>query len=56
LLAGTAVARATPDGYTLFFAASATPTIAPHVQKSMPYNPLKDYTPVVLVVNAPNVF
>ncbi len=55
LLAGTAVARATPDGYTLFFAASATQTMAPHVQKSMPYDPLKDYTPVGLVVNAPNV-
>ncbi len=55
LLAGTAVARAVADGYTLFFAASATQTMAPHVQKSMHYDPLKDYSPVGLVVNAPNV-
>ncbi|QHE86695.1 Bug family tripartite tricarboxylate transporter substrate binding protein [Hydrogenophaga sp. BPS33] len=54
-LAAAAVAKAQPDGYTLFFAASATQTIAPHVQKSMPYDPLKDYTPVGLVLNAPNV-
>ncbi len=54
-LAASYVAKAQPDGYTLFFAASATQTIVPHVQKNMPYDPLKDYTPVGLVVNAPNV-
>ena len=54
-IAAAAVAKAQPDGYTLFFAASATQTIAPHVQKSMPYDPLKDYTPIGLVLNAPNV-
>jgi tripartite-type tricarboxylate transporter receptor subunit TctC len=54
-VAANQVAKSLPDGYTLFFAASATQTIAPHVQKNMPYDPLKDYTPISLVVNAPNV-
>ena len=54
-LAGDLVAKATPDGYTLFFAASPTQTINPHVQKNMPFNPLKDYTPISLLVDYTNV-
>ena len=54
-IAAGANAKAAPDGYTLFFAASATQTISPHVQKRLPYDSLKDYTPVALLVNAPNV-
>lgn len=48
------VAKSAADGYTLFFAASATRTINPFVQKSMPFDPLRDYTPISLVVNASN--
>ncbi len=48
------VAKSAPDGYTLFFAASATRTINPFVQKSMPFDPLRDYSPISLVVNANN--
>lgn len=55
MLAATAVRRAPADGYTLFFAASATQTMAPHVQKSTQYDPLKDYTPIGMAVNSPNV-
>jgi tripartite-type tricarboxylate transporter receptor subunit TctC len=54
-VAGAQVAKSPADGYTLFFAASATQTMAPHVQKGMAYDPLKDYTPIALIVNAPNV-
>jgi tripartite-type tricarboxylate transporter receptor subunit TctC len=54
-IAAGAIAKAAPDGYTLFFAASATQTISPHVQKRLPYDSLKDYTPIALLVNAPNV-
>jgi len=55
---GTGQAAKAPDGYTLV---SATPSIAinPHIQKSVPYDTLRDFTPVaqittssvVLVVN-----
>ena len=48
------VAKSVPDGYTLFFSASATRAINPHVQKNMPFDALKDYTPISLVVNASN--
>lgn len=44
------VAKAEPDGYVLVFTASPTQTMSPHLQKSMPFDPLKDYTPVSLVV------
>lgn len=54
-IAAAANAKAAPDGYTLFFAASATQTISPHVQRRLPYDSLKDYTPIALLVNAPNV-
>ena len=51
--------NANPDGYTLVSASTAAMTIAPHIQRKLPYDPLQDYefvslfgmTPNVLVVN-----
>jgi len=48
-----AVARADPDGYTLLFASDAELTIAPAVRKSVPYDPLKDLTPISLISSGP---
>lgn len=45
-IAGNEVVRAKPDGATLWFAASATITVAPNVMKSMPFDPAKDLTPL----------
>ncbi len=42
------VARATPDGYTLLMAATPQLAIVPHVQK-IPYDPVKDFSPVAIV-------
>ena len=42
------VARATPDGYTLFMAASPQLGIVPHVQK-IAYDPVKDFLPISIV-------
>ncbi len=47
-----AVAKAPADGYTLLFNAS-TFTTGPMVVKSAPYNVNRDFTPVVLVAQAP---
>lgn len=47
-----AVARAKPDGYTFFFATSAALVTNPFMMKDLPYNPLKDYAPVVLVTRS----
>ena len=48
-------ARATPDGYTLVAASSATHSIAPFVYRRLPYDPVKDFTPVSLFVLTQNL-
>lgn len=49
------VARAAPDGHTLFVAASSILTINPHMQRSLAYDPLRDFTPLTIAITAPNV-
>jgi tripartite-type tricarboxylate transporter receptor subunit TctC len=49
------VAKAPPDGYTLLFAADATLTLAPWLYTKLPYDPLKDFTPIVNVAAGPFV-
>ena len=48
------VARAAPDGYTLLAAISSM-TIQPSMQKSLPFDPVKDFAPVSVFVRLPNV-
>ena len=45
-----AVARAAPDGYTLLMTAASPLTLAPILQK-VPYDPVKDFAPISLMVN-----
>ncbi len=47
------VARATADGYTLFFSSAGSLTILPHMQKKPPYDTLRDFAPVSLVCSGP---
>jgi tripartite-type tricarboxylate transporter receptor subunit TctC len=47
-----AVAKSTPDGYTLLAASSGPVSIMPNLQK-VPYEPLKDLAPVSLVAATP---
>ncbi len=54
-LGGNAVAKASPDGAMLFFGASPTITINPNVQRSMPFDPMKDLTPLAPLVDYTNV-
>jgi tripartite-type tricarboxylate transporter receptor subunit TctC len=54
------VAHAAPDGYTLLAATPASPVTAVHLMKDLPFDPVKDFTPIMaaaepvtaLVVNA----
>jgi tripartite-type tricarboxylate transporter receptor subunit TctC len=39
-----AAARSTPDGYTYFFATAAALVVDPYTFKSLPYDPIKDFT------------
>lgn len=45
-----AVARAAPDGYTLMCGNSSEVSLAPHVMTGVPYEPLRDLTPITLGV------
>lgn len=49
------VARAAPDGYTVLMGTVATHAINPALYTKMPYDPVKDFAPVSLLVNVPNV-
>lgn len=43
-------ARAAPDGYTLFLGTSGSLTAAPTVQKNVPYDTLRDFTPITTLI------
>ena len=59
-IAASAVARAEPDGYTLFLTSNTSHSVNPHVFKKLPYDPIADFTPIggiayfpfILAVNA----
>jgi tripartite-type tricarboxylate transporter receptor subunit TctC len=48
-------ARAAPDGYTLFFANHQTLAMNPGLFAKMPYDPVRDFVPVSLLVTSPNI-
>ena len=48
-------ARATPDGYTLFFPSGSVVTANQHVYARLNYDPEKDFVPVTNVVSGPQV-
>jgi tripartite-type tricarboxylate transporter receptor subunit TctC len=48
-------ARASPDGYTLFFPSGSVMTANQHIYAKMNYNPEKDFVPVTNVVSGPQV-
>jgi len=41
------VAKAEPDGYTLFFSTAGALAINPSMRSDLPYDPIKDFTPIV---------
>ena len=47
------VARAAPDGYTLMLGTSTPLAINATLHRNLPYDPVKDFTPIVLTSNAP---
>lgn len=49
------VAKAKPDGYTLFGGTISTHAINASLYKNLPYDPVKDFEPVALIAMLPNV-
>jgi tripartite-type tricarboxylate transporter receptor subunit TctC len=47
------VARAAPDGYTLLLATSTTLAINKALYRKLPYDPVRDFTPIALVAGVP---
>jgi tripartite-type tricarboxylate transporter receptor subunit TctC len=52
-IAAGAVARATPDGYTIFMTTVSTHSANPNLLKSIPYDPIRDFAPLSRVGNLP---
>ncbi len=47
-------AKSAPDGYTLLMATTSTHSIGPSLSK-LPYDPIKDFAPIIHVADVPNV-
>lgn len=54
-LGANAVARAAPDGYTLLYGGNTTHSAAPAFMRSVPYDPLKDFTPIARIARYSSV-
>jgi tripartite-type tricarboxylate transporter receptor subunit TctC len=52
-IAATAVARAAPDGYTIFMTTVSTHSANPNLLKSIPYDPVRDFSALSRVGNLP---
>jgi tripartite-type tricarboxylate transporter receptor subunit TctC len=49
------IATAAPDGYTIHLTSVGPMTVAPAMQKNLPYDPRKDIAPITMGVMFPNV-
>ncbi len=48
-------ARAAPDGHTLALGTASTHSINPALHRDLPYDPIKDFTPIASLIVIPNV-
>jgi tripartite-type tricarboxylate transporter receptor subunit TctC len=54
-IAAEAVAKSPPDGHTLLIGTNGPLAVSPALYRNLPYDPLKDLTPVTLVGTSPNL-
>src|SRR5258706_669616 len=50
----TRLAKSAPDGYTLAIGATTNLAIGPHLNSHLPYDPLRDFTPIALLARVPS--
>jgi tripartite-type tricarboxylate transporter receptor subunit TctC len=55
MIAAQAVAHADPDGYTLLLTTNSTHSAAAALYKAVPYDPIKDFTPIARIGSFPSV-
>ncbi len=55
VLGAEAAAKSAPDGYTLLMTTTAIYAILPNLRKNLPYDPVKDFTPISRIATASNV-
>jgi tripartite-type tricarboxylate transporter receptor subunit TctC len=48
-------ARAAPDGYTMLYSWAGTLATNPAMYRDLPFDPLRDFEPVVMIGNVPNI-
>src|SRR3954453_24192895 len=53
MIAATYVARAAPDGYTLFVTTNTSHSANPYLLKTLTYDPVKDFTPIARTGDLP---
>jgi tripartite-type tricarboxylate transporter receptor subunit TctC len=49
------VAKAEPDGYTLLLGQSGPISINPAIYRSLPYDPVKDFAPIIMTTDYPYI-
>ncbi len=54
-IAALAVAKASPDGYTLFVTTNTTQSANPHLFKKLPYDPVADFAPIAALARGSTV-
>jgi tripartite-type tricarboxylate transporter receptor subunit TctC len=49
------IAKAAPDGYTVGIVTASTQAVAVTLSASLPYDPIRDFTPIVMIASSPYV-
>src|SRR5260370_1637034 len=49
------IAKAAPDGYTVGIVTSSTQAVAATLSSRLPYHPIRDFTPIVMIASSPYV-
>jgi tripartite-type tricarboxylate transporter receptor subunit TctC len=55
IIAAEFVKKAPPDGYTVMFGFTGSMAVNPFIYSKLPYDPLRDFEPVTLIINTPHV-